>query len=487
MSSNQQTSSALVQKVWNYAHILKDDGLAFMDYTEQITFLLFLKMAYERELLRLENVIPKKYNWASLKKQSGDSLEVQYTKTLRALGKLPGLLGIIFAKAQNKITDPAKLERLISMMDSENWAGLDMDVKGEIYEGLLARNAEDVRGGAGQYFTPRPVIRAIVKVMRPEPGIRIADPACGTGGFLLAAYEYLVKENPSLDRKAQRFLNEEAIHGTDIVPSVTRLCAMNLYLHGMGGSDKTLVETADSLAKKPDPVDMVLTNPPFGKKSSITVISDDGKRDSEKIYYERQEFWATTSNKQLNFVQHVCSMLTESGRAAVVVPDNVLFEGGAGEKIRRALLERCDVHTLLRLPTGIWYSAGVKANVLFFDKKPAAKTPWTKDLWVYDLRSNKNFTMRQNPIADEDVKEFVECYQATNRAKRKESERFKRCTYADLMARDKANLDIFWLKDDSMADTDNMPKPAVLAAEIIELLEEALVEFRAVEEELKQS
>jgi len=481
------TASALVQKVWNYAHVMRDDGLSFMDYTEQITFLLFLKMAYEREQLGLENVIPGKYNWAALKKESGDPLEVQYSKTLRELGRLPGLLGIIFAKAQNKITDPAKLERLISMIDSENWAGLDMDVKGEIYEGLLARNAEDVRGGAGQYFTPRPIIRAIVQVMRPEPTMRIADPACGTGGFLLAAYEYLVKSNPSLDRKPQRFINEEALHGTDIVPSVTRLCAMNLYLHGLGGSDRTIVETADSLAKRPAVVDMVLTNPPFGKKSSITVINDEGKRETEKIYYERQDFWATTSNKQLNFVQNVYSMLTETGTAAVVVPDNVLFEAGAGEKIRRALLERCDVHTLLRLPTGIWYSPGVKANVLFFDKKPAAKTPWTKELWVYDLRTNRNFTLRQNPIADEDLKEFVQCYQTAKRSKREESERFKRFSYTDLMARDKANLDIFWLKDDSLADTENLPKPAVLAAEIVEDLEEALEEFRAVEQQLERS
>lgn len=479
------TASSLIQKVWNYAHVLKDDGLAFMDYTEQITYLIFLKMAHERTEIGLENVIPKRYNWATLKKKSGDPLEVQYSKTLRALGKLPGLLGIIFAKAQNKITDPAKLERLISMMDSENWAALDMDVKGEIYEGLLARNAEDVRGGAGQYFTPRPVIRAIVKVMRPEPGMRISDPACGTGGFLLAAYEYLVKAYPGLDRKAQRFINEEAIHGNDIVPSVVRLCAMNLYLHGMGGNDKTLVACGDSLTRKPDPVEMVLTNPPFGKKSSMTYINDNGKREPEKIYVERNDFWATTSNKQLNFLQHIFSMLTQNGRAAVVVPDNVLFEGGAGEKIRRNLLKRCNVHTLLRLPTGIWYSTGVKANVLFFDKKPTAKTAWTKNLWVYDLRTNMNFTQRQNPISDSDLDPFIECYKTMNPIKRKESKRFKRFTYDELLARDKANLDIFWLKDDSLTDASSLPKPAVIAAEIVELLEEALEEFRAVEEELK--
>ena len=481
------TASALVQKVWNYAHVMRDDGLSFMDYTEQITLLLFLKMAHERESLGLGAVIPKKYNWAALDKESGDPLEIQYSKTLRELGKSSGLLGAIFAKAQNKITDPAKLERLISMIDSENWAGLDMDVKGEIYEGLLARNAEDVRGGAGQYFTPRPVIRAVVQVMRPEPTMHIADPACGTGGFLLAAYKYLVNENPGLDRNAQRFLNEEALRGTDIVPGVTRLCAMNLYLHGLGGTSKTIVETGDNLAKKGSPVDMVLTNPPFGKKSSITVITDEGKRQSERVYYERQDFWATTSNKQLNFVQNVYSLLKDTGRAAVVVPDNVLFEAGAGEKIRRNLLERCDVHTLLRLPTGIWYSPGVKANVLFFDKKPASKSPQTKELWVYDLRTNKNFTLRQNPIVDADLKDFVEFYEAANRTtKRKESERFKRFTYDQLMARDKANLDIFWLKDDSLEDSDNLPEPDVIAAQIVDDLEAALSQFAEIANDLKK-
>lgn len=478
-------ASAIVQKVWNYAHVLKDDGLAFMDYTEQITYLIFLKLASEQGGKQGNCEIPTRYGWDKIKAISdNEKLAETYQRALKKLSEQPGLLGLIFTKPQSKINDPAKLRRLIEMIDAEEWSSLDFDVKGEIYEGLLARNAEDVRGGAGQYFTPRPIIRAIVQVMRPEPVMRIADPACGTGGFLLAAYEYLVKSNPGLDRKTQRFLNERAIRGTDIVPSVARLCAMNLYLHGLGGGDETLIEISDSLATKPAPVDMVLTNPPFGKKSSFTVIADDGKRETEKIYYERKDFWVTTSNKQLNFVQNVYSMLRDTGTAAVVVPDNVLFEAGAGEKIRRALLERCDVHTLLRLPTGIWYATGVKANVLFFDKKPAAKTPRTKELWVYDLRTNQNFTLRQNPIADDDLKDFVQCYHTAKRSKRQESERFKRFTYADLMARDKANLDIFWLKDDSLADTENLPKPAVLAAEIIKDLEEALEEFRAVEEEL---
>lgn len=476
------TASGLVQKVWNYAHVLKDDGLAFMDYTEQITFLLFLRMAYEREQTGAASPIPKEFDWAALSAKSGDALDIQYSKTLRALGQQPGLLGVIFGKAQNKISDPAKLERLISLIGDENWSDMDIDVQGEIYEGLLARNAEDVRGGAGQYFTPRPIIRAIVQIMRPEPTMRIADPACGTGGFLLAAYEYLVQNYRDLDRRAQRFINEEAIHGQDIVPNVTRLCAMNLYLHGMGG-EKSLVTTGDSLAKTPEPVDMVLTNPPFGKKSSITIVNGEGKAAKEKVSYERQDFWATTSNKQLNFVQHVYCMLKETGRAAIVVPDNVLFEAGAGEKIRRTLLERCNVHTLLRLPTGIWYSPGVKANVLFFDKQPAAKMPRTRELWVYDLRTNKNFTLRQNPIRDEDLADFVErCQPGKSVRRRKETERFKRFTYAELLGRDKANLDIFWLKDDSLANTENLPRPAVLAAQIVEDLQEAIEEFAAVEE-----
>ena len=482
-----QTSSALVQTVWNFAHVMRDDGLSFLDYTEQITYLLFLKIAWEQSNDRDKKSDKPQYFWGKLiGTRNNARLASIYRKTLAKLSDQKGLLGLIYTKPQSKINDNAKLRRLIELIDAQEWSSLDVDVKGEVYEGLLAHNAEDVRGGAGQYFTPRPVIRAILQVMRPKPTMRIADPACGTGGFLLAAHEYLVQANRGMDRKTRRFIDENALHGIDIVPSVARLCAMNLFLHGIGGGKKLLVEIGDSLLKAPTPVDMVLTNPPFGKKSSFTVISDDGKRDTEKLYYERKDFWATTSNKQLNFVQNVYAMLAPHGRAAVVVPDNVLFEAGAGEKIRRALLSQCNVHTLLRLPTGIWYSSGVKANVLFFDKKSASKTPCTKELWIYDLRTNRKFTLRQNPIAGEDMQEFVKCYGATKpKTKRKESKRFKRFSYAELMARDKANLDIFWLKNDSLTDSANLPKPAVLAAEILEDLEEALAEFSAVEAELR--
>jgi type I restriction enzyme M protein len=315
--------------------------------------------------------------------KSGDALEVHYRHILESLGKAEGLLGVIFRKAQNKIQDPAKLERLITLIDGETWVGLDIDVKGEIYEGLLQKNAEDIKGGAGQYFTPRPLIKAMVEVMRPEPGMTICDPAVGTGGFILAEHDYLADPNRfKLDKKQKQALQKGTFYGMDIVDSVVRLCVMNLMLHGIGG-DESPIESRDALVSDPsEHFDMVLTNPPFGKKSSMTITNGDGKADKESLVYERTDFWASTSNKQLNFLQHVKSLLKMNGRAAIVVPDNVLFEGGAGETVRRKLLAECDVHMLLRLPTGLFYAQGVKANVLFFDRKPGRDKPWTEKLYL---------------------------------------------------------------------------------------------------------
>jgi type I restriction enzyme M protein len=480
MSAKQ--SSELVQRVWNYAHVLKDDGLAFMDYTEQITYLLFLKMAWEQRAAGVSN-IPSRYTWGALKNIDDNTRCLErYHQGLRKLSEAPGLVGLIFTKPQSKINDPAKLHLLIQMIDSEDWSRLDLDVKGEVYEGLLARNADDVRGGAGQYFTPRPVIRAILEVMQPEPTMRISDPACGTGGFLLAAFEYL--KNRTRNAKEANHLRVRTLHGADLVPNVARLCAMNLFLHGIGTDSRhPVVEICDSLESKCDPVDMVLTNPPFGKKSSFTIVGAGGKTLTDKISYERPDFWATTSNKQLNFVQHVYTMLKESGRAAMVVPDNVLFEGGAGEKIRRALLQRCNVHTLLRLPTGIWYSPGVKANVIFFDKKEIAKTAATKELWVYDLRSGRKFSIRQNPIEPSDLVDFVRSYSADDPSRRKETDRFRRFSYADIMARDRANLDIQWSPEG--VDTTQGETPHALMKEILNDLEEAMREFGAAESEIR--
>ena len=271
------TASALIQKVWNYAHVMRDVCLSFLDYTEQITYLLFLKIAWEQSNDRQKQSVSPQYCWGKLvSARDNAKLASIYRKSLTNLSDQTGLLGLIFTKPQSKINDNAKLRRLIDLIDAQDWSSLDIDVKGEIYEGLLARNAEDVRGGAGQYFTPRPVIRAILQVMRPEPTMRIADPACGTGGFLLAAHEYLVRANPELDRKTRQFLDQDAIHGIDIVPSVARLCAMNLYLHGMGGGKKLLVEIGDSLVKAPAQVDMVLTNPPLWQEEQL--YSDQRRR-----------------------------------------------------------------------------------------------------------------------------------------------------------------------------------------------------------------
>jgi type I restriction enzyme M protein len=476
-----QTASALDQKVWSYAHILKDDGLAFMDYTEQITYLLFLKMTWEQRITGASE-IPSRYTWNALRGIGDNAKRLErYHQGLRKLSEYPGLVGLIFAKPQSKINDPAKLQLLMQMIDGENWSELDLDVKGEVYEGLLARNAEDVRGGAGQYFTSRPVIRSIVEVMRPEPMTRISDPACGTGGFLLAAFEYLKRRVVTAEEST--YLRTRALNGVDLVPNVARLCAMNLFLHGIGiDHEHPGVSIYDSLASKAELVDMVLTNPPFGKKSSFTVVGASGKNHQDKISYDRPDFWTTTSNKQLNFVQHVHSMLKETGRAAIVVPDNVLFEGGAGERVRRALLHRCDVHTLLRLPTGIWYSSGVKANVLFFDKKPVSQAPATKAIWVYDLRSNQHFSLRQNPISAGDLTDFIQCYRAEDRTGREETHHFRRFAYSEIIAREKANLDIQWQHETAGFAQEGTPQ--ALMREILEDLGEAMREFAAAEREI---
>lgn len=482
-------SSALVQKLWNYCTILRDDGLSYAEYIEQLTFLLFLKMADEqmKPPYNRPRLIPKDLDWLSLERLDGDALETHYRHVLEELGKRNSMLGVIFRKAQNKIQDPAKLKRLITdLIGKEQWMSLEVDVKGDAYEGLLEKNAADVKGGAGQYFTPRALIKAIVDVIRPTPKETVNDPACGTGGFLLAAYDY-VSHHYELDKTQKLALRHKTLSGTELVASVARLCVMNLFLHGIGGDDSPIRDGIDALAQTPSTFyDVVLTNPPFGKKSSITVISEEGEETKEALTYYRDDFWATTSNKQLNFLQHVKSLVKIHGRVAIVVPDNVLFEGGAGETVRRKLLHECDVHTLLRLPTGIFYAQGVKANVLFFDRKPASEKPWTTKLWIYDFRTNQHFTLKTNMLKRSDLDDFVSCYNAVNRHKRKETERFKSFSYEELIKRDKANLDIFWLKDESLEDSANLPDPDVIAAEIAEDLQAALDQFSQIAADLKQ-
>ncbi len=486
--------TALVQKLWNYCNILRDDGLSYGDYVEQLTFLLFLKMADEQAKppFNKPSPIPKGYDWPALLAKDGDELEIHYRHTLEELGKRSGMLGVIFRKAQNKIQDPAKLRRLIvDLIDKEQWSSLSADVKGDAYEGLLQKNAEDVKGGAGQYFTPRPLIAAMVDVVAPQPGQAICDPACGTGGFLLAAHDYLAKHH-ALDRAQKKKLKSGTFFGIELVDSVTRLCAMNLLLHGIGGeSEEDLpVVTKDALAGKHGEYEIVLANPPFGKKSSVTIVNEAGESSKESLIINRDDFWASTSNKQLNFLQHIFTILKQHGRAAVVLPDNVLFEGGAGETIRRELLKQADVHTLLRLPTGIFYAQGVKANVLFFDRKPAQEKPWTQKLWIYDLRTNLHFTLKENTLKRSDLDDFVALLStrrtATSASDWTTSETtFKSFTYEELIKRDKVNLDIFWLKDEALEESANLPAPEIIAADIAADLEAALEQFATIAEDLK--
>ncbi len=492
------TSNRLVQKLWSYCQVLRDDGLSYQDYLEQLTFLLFLKMADEREKLTGEKqAIPKGYRWSDLAgaQMEGSKLEQHYRETLRVLGQEGGMLGLIFRKAQNKIQDPAKLRQLIvELIGKEDWLSLTSDVKGDAYEGLLERNAQDVKGGAGQYFTPRPLIDAMVECVLPKPGEIITDPACGTGGFLLATHSFLARTY-KLDRDQKKHLRYKALRGVELVDGVSRLCAMNLLLHGVGpthgdGDDEhePPLVTEDALRNEPkDHADVVLTNPPFGKKSSITVVNEEGDTDKETLTYNRPDFWTTTSNKQLNFVQHVKSLLKIHGRAAVVAPDNVLFEGGAGEVVRRKLLHECDVHTLLRLPTGIFYAQGVKANVLFFDRKPGSEKPWTKAVWVYDLRTNMHFTLKTKRMTRTDLDDFVACYRPDARHNRKATwsektpeGRWRPYSLAEILARDKVSLDLFWLRDESLEDSANLPDPHVLAEEIADDLRSALEQIESV-------
>jgi type I restriction enzyme M protein len=487
------TPAAIVQKLWNYCNVLRDDGMSYGDYVEQLTFLLFLKMADERTKKPFDqkSPVPSGYDWPSLLKKDGDDLFDHYRHTLEKLGQEKGLLGLIFGRAQNKFQDPAKLRRLlVDLLDKENWSIMSADVKGDAYEGLLEKNAQDTKSGAGQYFTPRPLIKAMVDVMAPKPGETVCDPACGTGGFLFATHEYVTRHH-KLDREQKQFLDSQTLRGWELVHNTARLCAMNLMLHGIGG-EKLPLTVSDSLAADPgERFDLVLTNPPFGKKSSTTIVGEDGKVYVEKDIIERQDFWATTSNKQLNFIQHIKTLLKQHGRAAVVVPDNVLFEGGAGETIRKKLLHECDVHTLLRLPTGLFYAQGVKANVIFFDKKPASETPWTKKLWIYDLRTNMHFTLKTNPLKRSDLDEFVTLYNPTNRHERTPTwsdstpdGRWRAYTYDEIIARDKASLDIFWLKDESLEDSDNLPEPGVILRDIMDDLESALVQLRLIAEDV---
>ena len=434
----QQREQTLAQKVWQLATVLAGQGIGFTDYITQLTYLLFLKMDDENvELFGEESAIPEGYRWKDLLCLDGLELIKQYEDTLNVLQKEDNLIGTIYTKAQNKIDKPVYLKKVIALIDEEQWLVMDGDVKGAIYESILEKNGQDKKSGAGQYFTPRSLIKAMVDVTDPQIGETVCDPACGTGGFLLEAYDHMKTQSP--DKEKQEFLRNKALSGVDNTALVVTLASMNLYLHGIG-TDRSPIACQDSLEKAPEElVDVVLANPPFGT------------RPAGSVEISRDDFYVDTKNNQLNFLQHIMVLLKNGGRAAVVLPDNVLFEGNAGETVRKELLKNFNLHTILRLPTGIFYAQGVKANVLFFTKG----TP-TKDVWFYDYRSGIKHTLANNPMQRYHLDDFVACYHADDLSKRVETYnaetnpngRWRKFSAAELLQRDKTSLDITWIKQE---------------------------------------
>ena len=453
-NNNIPNEQSLTKKVWNLATTLSGQGIGFTDYITQLTYLLFLKMDAENVEMFGESAIPEGYRWNDLIELDGYELVSQYEQTLKILSEQDNLIGTIYTKAQNKIDKPVYLKKVITMINEEQWLVMDGDVKGAIYESILEKNGQDKKSGAGQYFTPRPLISAMVDCIRPQIGETICDPACGTGGFLLAAYDYMKDQSPDLSKR--EFLNNKALHGVDNTPLVVTLASMNLYLHGVG-TDRSPIMCDDSLEKEPSTLfDVILANPPFGT------------RPSGSVEINRPDFYVETKNNQLNFLQHIMLTLKIGGRAAVVLPDNVLFEGNAGETIRRRLLTDFNLHTILRLPTGIFYAQGVKANVLFFTKGQP-----TKEIWFYDYRTDVKHTLATNKLERRHLDDFVQCYHADDQLAREETYdaesnptgRWRRYGIDEIMGRDKTSLDITWIKQGGEEDDRTL---AELMAEIKE-------------------
>lgn len=481
------------------ATVLMNDGVSNSDYLEQLTYLLFLKMAdeYSRPPYNREIQIPDDCRWETLEGKTGAALFEHYEHILSELQKQGGMLQQIYAGAQNRVSNPAMLARIIEMIGNETWSAMSSDVKGDIYEGLLQKIAEDTKSGAGQYFTPRPLISTMVKCVQPQPGRTIVDPAAGSGGFLLAAKAYLEDpENFQLDTDQKKFLKNETFYGWEIVQSTYRLCLMNLFLHNIGDFNKVPpIHRNDSLLSDPGiRFDYVLTNPPFGKKATLKASTGaNGEIVDEELTYSRQDFWATSSNKQLNFVQHIHTILKTGGTAAVVVPDNVLFEGGAGETVRRKLLETTNLHTILRLPTGIFYANGVKANVIFFENRSGSEHMQTREVWIYDYRTGIHHTLKQKPMRESDLDDFVACYKPGAIHERVETYseenpngRWRKFTIDEILERDKLSLDITWIKTGE--DISEVPLSELLAGirEKSDSIAEAVAELEALLEGIEE-
>ncbi|MBL8203483.1 MAG: SAM-dependent DNA methyltransferase [Blastocatellia bacterium] len=478
--------SDVVQKLWGFCHTLRHDGIDYGDYIEQITYLLFLKMADERgiDLSAIEIKTPEDTednkekkkpldcSWPKLKSLAGTDLTEHYQDALRALGKQPGLLGDIFAGAQSRFSNPVNLKKLISLIDDTEWTSLDVDVKAEAFEGLLEKAASEGKKGAGQYFTPRVLIQSIVRCIKPDPRVNkdftICDPACGSGGFLVVAYEWLMEQTKggAIERDVAKRIRKGTYFGQELVPRPRRLALMNLYLHGL----EPEIKLGDTIYEVPDSrrFDCILTNPPFGTKGANQVP-------------EREDFTIETSNKQLNFVQHILTILKDGGRAAIVLPDNCLFENKAGE-VFEIVMKDCNLHTILRLPRGTFspYSQGVKANVIFLQKGFP-----TENVWIYDGRSNvPGVTKKERPLSDEHFADFEKCYGAdpngrSERADLGEGTRFRKFHISEIKARD-YKLDIPILKDESLEDADTLPEPQDLASEAITELEAVVDDLREI-------
>ncbi len=460
----------VVQKLWGFCNTLRDEGMNYGQYIEQLTYLLFLKMADEKNLL-----IPKKYNWKSLIEKNGMELLEHYQECLKNLAKEGNILSDIFAGAISQFREPINLKKLVNMINEERWSAIDVDIKGAAYEGLLQKYAAEQKG-AGQYFTPRELIRAIVRCTDPKVGETIHDPALGTAGFLIGAFEYIMHktdQGANLSREQNTILKKKTFSGNELVLETKRLAMMNIYLHGIDAH----VYYGDSLnegthvGKK---YKVIMTNPPFGVKSGGVTPT-------------RSDFNITTSNKQLNFVQHIMSILDNGGRAAMVVPDNVLFDSGAGNNIRKILLEDFNLHTILRLPEGTFmpYSAGVKANVIFFSKPGP-----TKEVWVYDLRTNIDKIAKKANLTSVHFKEFVEAFKTGKDghpmlSQRKETERFKKFTIDEITNKRHYNLDITWLKNNAN-DNGVLPPPEKLVKEATENMQAAMKELNSLNKVLRK-
>jgi type I restriction enzyme M protein len=467
------TNNEIVAKLWNLCNVLRDDGITYQDYVTELTYILFLKMAKETGA---EKNIPEEYRWDNLSRKDGIELKKFYATLLQELGeKGSGKIQHIYSGASSKIDEPANLKKIITSIDDLDWYSAKEEGLGNLYEGLLEKNANEKKSGAGQYFTPRVLIDVMTELIAPQPGEKCNDPACGTYGFMIAADRY-VKDHTDdlfdLPEDMQHFQKYEAFTGAELVHETHRLALMNSMLHDIEG-EIYLCDTLSNQGKVLKNYDVVLTNPPFGTKKG-------GERAS------RDDLTYMTSNKQLNFLQHIYRSLNTDGkaRAAVVLPDNVLFADNDGEKIRKDLMEKCNLHTILRLPTGIFYAQGVKTNVLFFNRGTKDEGN-TKDVWIYDLRSNMPSFGKTNPLTRSHFDEFVECYCAGHMEDRKQTwseenpeGRWRKYTYQEILDRDKTSLDITWIRSGDSVDERTL-------AELLDEIEEKASNINNAVEALK--